>query len=137
MRLYANVDGSTEFRNPSKRGSAAWILYKDDVEIARGVTVYEGERVSNNEMELNSILNLLKHTNQMEEMSFKVIEIRSDSKLAVEILNRNWVCKASNLQPIVKDIWELCDKIDAEIVFAWLPREKNRLADALSKSAWK
>jgi ribonuclease HI/probable phosphoglycerate mutase len=62
------------------------------------------------------------------------IEIRSDSQLLVSQLNGKYKILNPNIQPLFLKIWNL--KIDfGKVKFVLIPREANKLADALAQKA--
>lgn len=141
-RLVIYCDGSTEKGNPSKRGVGAYLVYAEETGslklLTSGYKVANRARVTNNEMELLGILTALEHVEfaRYPMSDFSCVGVRTDSNWAVQVLNREWVCKATNLKPLVKQIWDLCDRLPQTISFSWVPREENEGADALSKSAY-
>jgi len=56
-------------------------------------------------------------------------EIRSDSKLAVNMINRKWKGKAPNLKALVAAI-----KLPAGVTLTWVPREQNLAGHHLEKN---
>jgi len=61
------------------------------------------------------------------------IEVRTDSKLVVQQLSGKFRVKAPHLREIKKEIDALAEGLDVR--YAWVPREKNELADKLAKDA--
>lgn len=144
MKLIIHTDGSTQHGNPSKRGVAAFVAKNEEgVYQGRGTSDNSGAKITSNEMEFKAVKMALRHLDYYQESgtspsynTYTHVEIRSDSTLVVQVLNREWVCKAANLKPMVKEIWELCDKLPQVISFKWIPRAENVEADALSKSLY-
>lgn len=61
------------------------------------------------------------------------IEIRTDSRLAVSQLSGKFRVKSPHLREIKREIDILADGLD--VTYTWVPREKNEVADLLSKEA--
>ena len=56
-----------------------------------------------------------------------------DSKLVVEQMSRRWKIKHPDMQTLAEEARELIG--DANVVFQWVPREKNARADAAGNQA--
>lgn len=69
------------------------------------------------------------------ELGATLIEIRADSKLAVEQLSGNFKVKNPELKIIFDEIWETISVWGGEVRFTHIPREKNKEADRLSNVA--
>jgi len=68
------------------------------------------------------------------ELGAKGITVRSDSQLVVRQLNGQYRVKNQKLKELKNELLSLLPK-DLEIVFENIPREKNKIADKLSKDA--
>jgi len=123
------ADGLAEPSNPGI-GCYGWIAEAggEVVSYGRGVV---GERVTSNEAEYAALIAALEWA---AEGHIKQLEIRMDSRLVVNQMWGDWQCKARNLQPLLDQAWELVKEVDAFLV--WVPRERNREADALSRQAY-
>ncbi|WP_091615564.1 bifunctional RNase H/acid phosphatase [Micromonospora mirobrigensis] len=62
------------------------------------------------------------------------VEARMDSKLVVEQMSGRWQIKHPGLRPLAARAAALVDRFDA-VTFSWIPRERNRHADALANAA--
>jgi ribonuclease HI len=63
---------------------------------------------------------------------------RMDSKLVVEQMSGRWKIKHEDMRRLALEARELCTQITAaggSVSFEWIPREKNKAADALSNDA--
>ncbi|OFE15533.1 ribonuclease H [Humibacillus sp. DSM 29435] len=63
---------------------------------------------------------------------------RMDSKLVVEQMAGRWKIKHEDMRRLALEARELCSEISAaggSVDFEWIPREKNKAADALSNEA--
>lgn len=61
------------------------------------------------------------------------IKVNGDSKLVIEQMRGNWRAKAGLYFPYYHQAMKFRLKFSA-ITFAWIPRENNKQADALSKA---
>lgn len=65
-----------------------------------------------------------------------LIHVYSDSQLVVKSLNKDWMVKDETLYTIAFNCFQAINSIEGEghtIDISWIPREKNQLADDLSK----
>ena len=60
--------------------------------------------------------------------------VRMDSKLVVEQMSGRWQIKNPGLRPLAAEAAKLAERL-AEVSFEWIPRERNRAADALANRA--
>jgi probable phosphoglycerate mutase len=61
-------------------------------------------------------------------------EVRMDSRLVVEQMSGRWQIKHPGLRPLAARAAELVRRFDT-VRFIWVPRERNRRADALANAA--
>jgi ribonuclease H / adenosylcobalamin/alpha-ribazole phosphatase len=61
-------------------------------------------------------------------------EVRMDSRLVVEQMSGRWQIKHPGLRPLAARAAELVRRFDT-VRFTWVPRERNRRADALANAA--
>lgn len=134
-------DGACEPINPGGVATAGWyILDKQEIEIAAGYRVVKrGDGATNNVAEwcalglaLRWLLDEYKSNCQG-----KTLIIHGDSKLVCNQLTRSWNCNTPHLQKLRDRCWEILGQLGFENWrAAWIPREKNEKADALSKRAY-
>ncbi|GAA3940891.1 bifunctional RNase H/acid phosphatase [Amorphoplanes auranticolor] len=62
------------------------------------------------------------------------VDVRMDSKLVVEQMSGRWQIKNPGLRPLAAEAAKLVDGFTA-VTFDWIPRERNKLADALANRA--
>ena len=65
----------------------------------------------------------------------KKVEIKSDSQLVVNQLTGDYKVKARRILPLFKQVLFLKTKFQ-DIQIKWIPRDKNREADSLTKKAY-
>ena len=81
------------------------------------VKVFEESGITCNEAEYKAIIKSL------ESYEDDLIDIFSDSHLAVNQLNKKWHIKNDRLRNLALQVWELCK--NRTVTFNWLPRENN------------
>ena len=62
------------------------------------------------------------------------VEVRMDSKLVVEQMSGRWQIKHPGLRPLAAQAAALVRRFEI-VRFTWIPRERNRRADALANAA--
>jgi ribonuclease H / adenosylcobalamin/alpha-ribazole phosphatase len=62
------------------------------------------------------------------------VEVRMDSKLVIEQMSGRWQIKHPGLRPLAAQAATLVRRFDT-VRFTWVPRERNRAADALANAA--
>ncbi|GAB3157152.1 bifunctional RNase H/acid phosphatase [Micromonospora sonneratiae] len=62
------------------------------------------------------------------------VNVRMDSKLVVEQMSGRWQIKNPGLRPLAAQAAGLVRRFDS-VTFGWIPRERNRHADALANAA--
>jgi len=62
------------------------------------------------------------------------VEVRMDSKLVVEQMSGRWQIKHPGLRPLAAKAADLVRRFDT-VRFTWIPRERNKRADALANMA--
>ncbi len=68
------------------------------------------------------------------ELGARQVDVRMDSKLVVEQMSGRWRIKHPGLQPLARQAAALVRGFDA-VRFSWIPRERNKHADALANAA--
>jgi ribonuclease HI len=68
------------------------------------------------------------------ELGVKELLVQGDSQLVIEQMKGNWKVKAENLLMLKHECKLLCQKF-ATITFTHIPRERNAIADELTKEA--
>jgi probable phosphoglycerate mutase len=62
------------------------------------------------------------------------VEVRMDSKLVIEQMSGRWQIKHPGLRPLAAKAADLVRRFDS-VRFTWVPRERNKGADALANAA--
>jgi probable phosphoglycerate mutase len=68
------------------------------------------------------------------ELTATHVQVRMDSKLVIEQMSGRWQIKNPGLRPLAAEAAQLATRF-AEVTFEWIPRERNRAADALANRA--
>ena len=128
--LIAYTDGGAR-GNPGPAGAGA-VLYAENKSVITEVSEFLGVQ-TNNWAEYEAIFLMLA---KVKKLGFTNVplEIRADSKLAVEQLNGNWKVKHPNIQIQFKKVTGLL-KDFKDVRFVHVRREKNKVADALANKA--
>jgi ribonuclease HI len=125
--LIGYFDGASR-GNPGDAGAGACLI-GDDGNVTWELAEYLG-RKTNNEAEYTALIRLLA---ELKFRGIRYVEIRGDSKLVICQVKREWKINFPHLRELASRAWELMDGMEVEL--KWIPREKNKLADALSNKA--
>jgi ribonuclease H / adenosylcobalamin/alpha-ribazole phosphatase len=68
------------------------------------------------------------------ELGATAVDVRMDSKLVVEQMSGRWQIKNPGLRPLAAKAAALAGQFES-ITYEWIPRERNRAADALANRA--
>ena len=121
MEVY--IDG-TSYPNPGKMGIGIVVVKRG--KIIRKVSESPG-RGTNNQAEYLAAIKALK------EVKCKELTLFSDSQLLVKQLKGEYKVKNEKLQRL----WNRFNKLrkNRSVEIRWIPRERNKIADKLAKSA--
>ena len=111
--------------NPGTAGAAA-LLVNESGEVIWETARFLGTK-TNNEAEYTALLLLLKAA---KERDIKTLNIYGDSKLVVSQVSKQWKINLPHLRALAQEAWSLMEGMS--VTLEWIPREKNKLADALS-----
>jgi ribonuclease HI len=124
--LTGYFDGASR-GNPGLAGAGACLI--EDGQVVWECAEYLGTK-TNNEAEYTALLRLLE---EAKSRGVGEVEIKGDSKLVVCQVNRQWKINLPHLRALAAEAWRILDGMNARIT--WIPREENRIADALSNRA--
>ncbi len=133
------------------RAISAWVVYVDGKEILACAKIVEDgtERATVNVAEYCAVINALKcctvesHDDislvgRIECVPIKEILIKTDSKLVVQQVNREWACNDEHLRLLRDNVYYYIEIIkqwyNADVKLEWIPRELNTRSDEMSKS---
>ena len=114
--------------NPGKAGAGA-CLVDSSGEMVWECAEFLGRR-TNNEAEYTALIRLLAEARAR---GIPSLEVRGDSKLVICQVKREWKINLPHLRKLAEEAWALMEGMTVTLI--WIPREKNKLADALSNRA--
>ena len=129
MRVLVEADGGSR-GNPGPAGYGAVVRTHPTAEIllerygSLGVT-------TNNVAEYTGLVEGLKAAL---ELNATEVDVRMDSKLVIEQMSGRWQIKNPGLRPLAAAAAELVSRF-VSVTFEWIPRERNKAADALANRA--
>lgn len=122
--MIAYTDGCC-LGNPGKMGAGVVLLH--DGKVVKEISRHLGMG-TNNVAEYRAVLIAVEEAKRM---GTKGLSVRSDSKLLVSQLKREFRVKAPHLRELMGKIWKAGEGMTLH--FEWIPREENERADELSK----
>ncbi|MET0425994.1 MAG: bifunctional RNase H/acid phosphatase [Actinoplanes sp.] len=129
MKVSIEADGGSR-GNPGPAGYGAVVREHPGGQVllerygALGVT-------TNNVAEYTGLIEGLKAA---AELNATEVDVRMDSKLVVEQMSGRWQIKHPGLRPLAAEAAALVERFD-RVSFDWIPRERNKAADALANRA--
>lgn len=130
MVITVFVDGLAEPRNPGT-GTYGYVIYRDGKKISEGKG-FSGNKVSNNYSEYCALIEAL---NSILKFKEEEVVVYSDSKLLVNQMSGKWKVKKGQYIDKYLKSREVVKEFK-NIRFEWIPRDKNREADYLSRLAY-
>ena len=131
MQLNVFTDGGSR-GNPGNAGIGG-VVYTPDKAVLFEFSKYIGI-ATNNEAEYTALLTVLEWVSK-NKMGVDRVVCNIDSKLVVEQMNRKWKIKEPRMRDLAQKCWDIVDKIEKEIVFVHVMRERNTVADLLVNQA--
>ncbi len=130
-KILVYTDGGAR-GNPGIAGAGA-VIFNEQGEVLVEVSEYLGSSKTNNYAEYQAIILAL---NKCAELGLqdRDIELRSDSKLAVEQLNGRWKVKDAGIKKQFNEVNEVIRNFK-DIKFVHIRRELNKYADELANKA--
>lgn len=109
--------------------AVAFVIVSEDGEVLnKGGLVMDG-KTTISEGEYGAVLLGLYNARML---GAKTVDLYSDSQLIVRQITGQYQCKAAHLKPYLEEVREEIDQFD-RVKVAWIPREKNTIADEESK----
>jgi len=132
-------DGACEPGNPGGWGTYGYVIkLAGHPDIEGHGSLGRNPQMTNNISEYHALFSALKALQiKLGSLDFELISIYGDSKLVINQLTEEWRCKSPHLQERLKQCQDLLVAMDIFWVAEWIPREKNIIADALSRKALK
>lgn len=129
MKLLVYTDGGAR-GNPGNAWIGVYITDTKGVPIERRYkNLWEA---TNNEAEYTGALYWIRRAI---ELWAREVSLHMDSKLVISQLSWEWKIKEDRLKKIATEIQGILDTSGINIVYHWIPREKNKVADGLSNKA--
>ncbi|MBL7256337.1 bifunctional RNase H/acid phosphatase [Paractinoplanes lichenicola] len=127
-RVVVEADGGSR-GNPGPAGYGAVVRDTD------GQVLLERQgalgTTTNNVAEYTGLVEGLKAAH---ELGATEVDVRMDSKLVVEQMSGRWQIKNAGLRPLAAEAAQWVARI-GKVTFEWIPRERNKAADALANRA--
>lgn len=130
MKVVIYADGGSR-GNPGVAGSGTVVYADDGSTILREIAYVVGKKATNNVAEYHGLLRGLEAAR---EVGASEVEFYMDSKLVVEQMSGRWKIKHPDMQKLALAARKLIDGFSAFSI-DWVPRAKNKVADALSNDA--
>ncbi len=135
-KIVAYFDGACEPVNPGGTASYGALAFCDKVRIWECSEIYHPDipnMTSNNIAEYLGFISVLKFLEEqfLDEAN---VAILGDSKLVIEQMSRRWRIRDGLYVPFAQTALDLLDTLKHKPRLHWIPRERNTLADALSKA---
>jgi ribonuclease HI len=133
-RLVIEADGGSR-GNPGVAGYGALVRDPETGRVLIEMAEPLGKQ-SNNVAEYSALLAGLRAVVDLDPSADVVA--RMDSKLVVEQMSGRWKIKHEDMRRLALEARDLCAEISdagGSVSFEWIPREKNKAADALSNDA--
>ena len=118
--------------NPGVAGAGA-VIFGDDEKVLAEVSEYLGDNQTNNYAEYEAIYLALQKCVELGLQSAN-IELRADSKLAVEQLSGRWKVKDASIRAQFNKVKSVLAEL-GDVRFTHVRRELNKHADALANDA--
>ena len=130
MKLVIFADGGSR-GNPGIAGSGTAVYNADRSQLLKEIAYVVGRKSTNNVAEYHGLLRGLEAAVAM---GADEVEFYMDSKLVVEQMNGRWKIKHPDMQKLAIEARGLLNQIGS-FSLQWVPRAKNKVADALSNVA--
>jgi probable phosphoglycerate mutase len=129
LRVIVEADGGAR-GNPGPAGYGAVVREANTGEVLAERSASLGV-TTNNVAEYSGLIAGLQAAG---ELGAAAVEVRMDSKLVVEQMSGRWQIKHPGLRPLAAKAAALIQRFDT-VTFDWVPRERNKHADALANAA--
>lgn len=130
MKLVIEADGGSR-GNPGVAGSGTVVYSENKAEVLKEIAYVVGTKATNNVAEYRGLLEGLKAARELGATS---VDVYMDSKLVVEQMSGRWKIKHPDMKVLALEAKEIASEIGS-VSYTWIPREKNKRADALSNVA--
>lgn len=125
--LTGHFDGASR-GNPGVAGAGS-VIFDARGEVVASRAEHLGTR-TNNEAEYMGLIDLLELAR---DLGAREITVRGDSKLVISQMRGEWKIKEPRLAELASRAREIASGMN--VTYEWVPRERNKAADALSNKA--
>ena len=130
--IVIHTDGLCEPKNPGGWACWGWVALQDGREIASGYgCLGQGPGATNNVAEYMAAIHALRWAIAQ---GLSEVLVRTDSQLVACHFSGAWECRSEHLRPLLAELRDLARQARARV--EWVPRERNAVADALSRRAY-
>ena len=129
LRVVVEADGGSR-GNPGPAGYGAVVFEEATGEVLLERYASVGT-TTNNVAEYTGLIEGLRAA---VELGATHVAVRMDSKLVVEQMSGRWQIKNAGLRPLAAEAVKLAGRV-GEVTYEWIPRERNKAADALANRA--
>jgi ribonuclease H / adenosylcobalamin/alpha-ribazole phosphatase len=127
-RLIVEADGGSRGNpGPAAYGAVVRDAQTSEVLAAEGLPI---GRATNNVAEYRGLIAALEMAREVDPTA--ALEVRMDSKLVIEQMAGRWKVKHADMKPLALEAARLRP---ATVTWTWVPRELNKVADALVNRA--
>lgn len=130
MKVVMYTDGGSR-GNPGVAGSGTVVYAADGVTVLREIAYVVGKGSTNNVAEYHGLLRGLEAAR---DLGATEVETYMDSKLVVEQMSGRWKIKHPDMQKLALEARRIISGFQSFSI-TWVPRAKNKVADALSNDA--
>ncbi|QKQ99808.1 ribonuclease HI family protein [Metallosphaera tengchongensis] len=134
MKALGRFDGLCEPKNPGGIATYGFVIYLDN-EVIEGFGLAEepwSENSTNNVAEYVAIICLLR---KLLSIGVDEVIVEGDSQLVIKQLTGEYSVKSERVKPLYSIALSLIKKFK-KIELRWIPRDKNKDADRLSRIAY-
>jgi len=129
LRVIIEADGGAR-GNPGPAGYGAVVREANTGEVLSERSASIGVATNN----VAEYMGMVAGLEAAAELGAVEVEVRMDSRLVVEQMSGRWQIKHPGLRPLAARAADLVRRFD-RVTFEWIPRERNRDADALANAA--
>jgi len=131
QKIIIYTDGGAR-GNPGVAGAGA-VIFNEQNEVLGEVSKYLGDYITNNYAEYEAIVLVLQKCIELG-LQDAEIEVRADSKLAVEQLSGRWKVKDTSIREQFNKVKSTMEELKS-VKFTHVRRELNKHADKLANEA--
>lgn len=137
MVLFVYADASIEPQNPGGWGVGGYVIKNPEGKILVKGTYNCGQypELTNNVAEYSAIKGALEKLIELGWTNNPLL-VMSDSQLVIRQLREEYNCNSVSLKKCKNEVDQLVKSFSSGVSFMWIPREKNKEADEVSRSLY-